>query len=121
MEADIRDRRGRERFRVKQRFSGSFGAAEVMLVDVAEEGAQIEHAQPLRLASKGRLWFKRADVSVSLHAFVVWSRLSRTPNEVGKYLYRSGLWFDEAAGRFLRGSTMRAMQGLISSDRAYVS
>ncbi len=116
MEPDIRDLRGRERFRVKQRFSGSFGAAEVMLVDVAEEGAQIEHAQPLRLASKGRLWFKRADVSVSLHAFVVWSRLSRTPNEVGKYLYRSGLRFDEGAGSFLQAMQMLADQGVIERD-----
>src|SRR5260370_5960885 len=116
MEADIRDRRGRERFRVKQRFRGSFGAAEVMLVDGAEEGAQTEHAQLLRLASKGRLWFKRADVSVSLHAFVVWSRLSRTPNEVGKYLYRSGLRFDEGAGSFLQAMQMLADQGVIERD-----
>jgi hypothetical protein len=87
-----------------------------MLVDVAEEGAQIEHAQPLRLASKGRLWFKRADVSVSLHAFVVWSRLSKTPNEVGKYLYRSGLRFDEGAGNFLEAMRMLADQGVIERD-----
>ncbi|MDQ6801452.1 MAG: hypothetical protein M3041_11495 [Acidobacteriota bacterium] len=116
MEPDVRNLRGRERFRVKQRLSGSFGAAEVTLIDVAEEGAQIEHAQPLRLASKGRLWFKRADVSASLHAFVVWSRLSKTPNEVGKYLYRSGLRFDEGAGSFLEAMRMLADQGVIERD-----
>jgi hypothetical protein len=116
MEPDLRNLRGRERFRVKQRLNGSFGAAEVSLIDVAEEGAQIEHAQPLRLASKGRLWFKRADVSVSLHAFVVWSRLSKTPNEVGKYLYRSGLRFDEGAGDFLQAMQRLADQGVIERD-----
>ncbi|HEY8182589.1 MAG TPA: PilZ domain-containing protein [Thermoanaerobaculia bacterium] len=116
MEPDVRDLRGRERYRVKQRLVGSFGAGEVTLVDVAEEGAQIEHAQPLRLASKGRLWFKRADVSASLHAFVVWSRLSKTPNEVGKYLYRSGLRFDEGAASFLQAMQMLADQGVIERD-----
>jgi len=116
MEPDVRDLRGRERYRVKQRLGGSFGAAEVTLVDVAEEGAQIEHAQPLRLASKGRFWFKRAEVSVSLHAFVVWSRLSKTPNEVGKYLYRSGLRFDESAANFLQAMQVLADQGVIERD-----
>ena len=116
MEPDVRDLRGRERYRVKQRLGGSFGAAEVTLVDVAEEGAQIEHAQPLRLASKGRFWFKRAEVSVSLHAFVVWSRLSKTPNEVGKYLYRSGLRFDEGAANFLQAMQVLADQGVIERD-----
>ena len=116
MEPDVRDLRGRERYRVKQRLDGSFGAAQVMLIDVAEEGAQIEHAQPLRLASKGRFWFKRAEVSVSLHAFVVWSRLSKTPNEAGKYLYRSGLRFDEGAGNFLQAMQVLADQGVIERD-----
>lgn len=116
MEPDVRNLRGRERYRVKQRFGGSFGAAQVTLIDVAEEGAQIEHAQPLRLASKGRFWFKRAEVSASLHAFVVWSRLSKTPNEAGKYLYRSGLRFDEGAGNFLEAMQMLADQGVIERD-----
>ena len=116
MEPDVKDLRGRERYRVKQKLAGSFGAAEVMLVDVAEEGAQVEHAQPLRLATKGRFWFKRADVSVSLHAFVVWSRLSKTPNEFGKYLYRSGLRFDEGAGNFVQAMHQLAEYGVIERD-----
>ena len=116
MEPDVKDLRGRERFRVKQKLSGSFGAAEVTLIDVAEEGAQVEHAQPLRLATKGRLWFKRADVSVSLHAFVVWSRLSKTPNELGKYLYRSGLRFDEGAGNFPQTMQVLTDYGVIERD-----
>jgi hypothetical protein len=116
MEPDVRDLRGRERFRVKQRLTGSFGAAEVALIDVAEEGVQIEHSQPLRLATKGRFWFKRSDVSVSLHAFVVWSRLSKTPNQNGKYLYRSGLRFDEGAGEFVSAINTLADNGVIEKD-----
>ena len=116
MEPDVKDLRGSERYRVKQRLTGSFGAAEVTLIDMAEEGAQIEHAQPLRLASKGRFWFKRADVSASLHAFVVWSKLSKTPNEAGKYLYRSGLRFDEGSGNFFQAMQILAEQGVIERD-----
>jgi hypothetical protein len=116
MEPDVKDLRGRERFRVRQRLNGSFGAAEVAMIDVAEEGAQVEHAQPLRLATTGRLWFKRGEVSVSLHAFVVWSRLSKTPNEQGKYLYRSGLRFDEETTGLAPAMQMLAEHGVIEKD-----
>jgi len=116
MEPDVEDLRGRDRFLVTERLTGSFGVAEVALIDMAEEGAQIEHAQPLRLATKGRFWFKRDDISVSLHAFVVWSRLSKTPNHQGKYLYRSGLRFDEGSGGFADALRTLLARGLIEKD-----
>ncbi|SRR5712691_11375500 len=116
MEPSIQDLRGSERYVVTEALSGSFGSAQVTLVDVAEQGAQIEHPQPLRLATKGRLWFKRGEVSVSLHAFVVWSRLSKTPNDHGKYLYRSGLRIDEGAAEFLSAMQMLAEHGAIRKD-----
>jgi PilZ domain-containing protein len=90
--------------------AGNFGSAPVTLVDLAEQGAQIEHPQPLRLATKGRLWFKRGDVSVSLHAFVVWSRLS------GKMGYRSGLRIDEGAEDFGQAIRKLATHGVIKLD-----
>ncbi len=116
MNPDIRDLRGSERYVVTERLPGSFGAAEVVLINLAEQGAQIEHAQPLRLATKGRLWFKRGDVSVSLHAFVVWSRLSKTPNEQGKYLYRSGLRIDEGVSEFVSAMQRLAEHRVITRD-----
>ena len=84
--------------------------------DLAEQGAQVEHAQPLRLATKGRLWFKRGEIAVSLHAIVVWSRLSKSPNDQGKYLYRSGLRIDEGANDFLMAMQMLAEHGVIRKD-----
>ncbi len=116
MEPSVRDLRGSERYVVTEALGGSFGSAQVTLIDVGEQGAQIEHPQPLRLATKGRLWFKRGEVSVSLHAFVVWSRLSKTPNSQGKYLYRSGLRIDEGAAEFLSAMQMLAEHGVIRKD-----
>lgn len=116
MNPDTEDLRGSERYRVLEHLSGSFGAAQVTLIDLAEQGAQVEHAQPLRLATKGRLWFKRGEIAVSLHAIVVWSRLSKSPNDQGKYLYRSGLRIDEGANDFLMAMQMLAEHGVIRKD-----
>ena len=109
MEPDIEDLRSGDRYILTEKLSGSFGSAPVTLLDVGEQGVQIEHAQPLRLATKGRLWFKRADVSVSLHAFVVWSKLS------GK-LSRSGLRSDERASEFLSAIQTLAQHGVLKKD-----
>jgi len=109
VEPDIEDLRSGDRYILTEKLSGSFGSAPVTLLDVGEQGVQIEHAQPLRLATKGRLWFKRADVSVSLHAFVVWSKLS------GK-LYRSGLRIDERASEFLSAIQTLAQHGVLKKD-----
>lgn len=116
MTPDIKDLRGSERYRVTEKLTGSFGAAEVSVLDLAEQGVQIEHAQPLRLATKGRLWFKRGEVSVSLHAFVVWSKLSGMPNDQGKYLYRSGLRIDEGVEEFVAAMQRLAEHGVIRKD-----
>lgn len=116
MEPSTKDLRTSERYVVTEALSGSFGSAQVTLIDVGEQGVQVEHPQPLRLATKGRLWFRRAEVSVSLHAFVVWSRLSKTPNNQGKYLYRSGLRIDEGAAEFLSAMQMLSEHGVIKRD-----
>lgn len=109
MEPNIEELRSSERYLVNERLTGSFGSASVTLIDVAEQGVQIEHTSPLRLATKGRLWFKRGDISVSLHAFVVWSKL------FGKQ-YRSGLRIDEAVSEFTAAIRTLAAHGIITRD-----
>ena len=109
MDPQIEDLRSRDRYILTQQLMGSFGSAQIVLIDIGEQGVQIEHASPLRLATKGRLWFKHAGVSVSLHAFVVWSKLS------GKQ-YRSGLRIDEAAADFLAALETLAEHGIIKKD-----
>jgi len=116
MTTEPEDLRETERFLVTEKLVGSFGAAQVVLLDVAEQGVQIEHSHPLRLATKGRLWFKHHDTIVSLHAFVVWSRLSKSPNEQGKYLYHSGLRIDERVSEYLAAIRTLSEHGVIRSD-----
>ena len=109
MQPDVKDLRSVDRYILKEKLTGSFGSAPVVLIDLGEQGVQIEHTQPLRLATTGRLWFKRGEVSVSLHAFVVWSKLS------GKS-YRSGLRIDEPNTHFLAMMQTLALHGVIVKD-----
>jgi hypothetical protein len=113
---DISDLRAAVRFRTAEPLPGSYGSASVALRDVSTAGAQIEHTQPLRLGSKARLWFRRGDVAVSIQAEMVWSHLSKTPNEQGKYLYRSGLRVQNQDHDFGRALQVLLDRGLISPD-----
>jgi hypothetical protein len=91
---DMRDLRQAERFVVLEPIVANFGSASVTILNIAERGMQIEHATPLRLGMTGRVWFKRAEVAVNIQGLIIWSHLSKTPNERGKYLYHSGLRFE---------------------------
>jgi hypothetical protein len=116
MSPDIKDLRAIERYVVVEALLGSFGAASVKLVDIAEQGAQIEHAQPLRLGARARLWFKRGEVSASVHALVIWSRLSDKPNDEGKLLYQSGLRVEDTQQSFAPAIQALADHGVIRRD-----
>ena len=116
MTPDIKDQRTIERYVVVEPLLGSFGAAAITIIDIAEQGAQIEHAQPLRLASRGRLWFKRGEVSASVHALVIWSRLSDKPNDEGKLLYRSGLRVEDSGETFAPAIQALADHSVIKRD-----
>ncbi|HKO55919.1 MAG TPA: hypothetical protein VJ276_08575 [Thermoanaerobaculia bacterium] len=92
----IAEQRTTERYIAVEPIDGSFGAASITVLNLGDAGAQVAHAQPLRLGTKGRLWFRRGSVQVAVQALLVWSHLSKTPNSEGKYLYQSGLRIDEA-------------------------
>ena len=109
---DVRDLRSTDRFVVaRPPLTGSYGSASIAILDLSAQGAQIEHAQPLRLGTRARFWFKRGDVAISVQALTIWSHLSRTPNEKGKYLYRSGLRVESAVEAFAQ-----ALQGLLDDS-----
>ena len=116
MSSDIKDLRTIERYVVAEPLPGSFGAAAITVLDIAEVGAQIEHAQPLRLGARARLWFKRGDVSASVQAMVIWSRLSEKPNVEGKLLYRSGLRVEDSQETFAPAIQALADHGVIKRD-----
>jgi hypothetical protein len=113
---EVNEVRSAERYSAKEPISGSFGAASIGVVNLSYHGAMIEHAQPLRLATKSRLWFKHADITVAVQAIVVWSRLSKQPNAKGKYLYHSGLRVDSGAADLAAALQALANRGLVSLD-----
>ena len=106
---DVRDLRSTDRFVVaRPPLTGSYGSASIAVLDLSAQGAQIEHSQPLRLGTRARFWFKRGDVAISVQAMTIWSHLSRTPNDKGKYLYHSGLRVESEVEAFAQ-----AIQGLL--------
>jgi len=104
---ELRELRAGDRFVADERLAGTFGSTSITVVDLAEQGAQIEHAQPLRLGARGRFFFRRGDISVSSTALVLWSHLSKRPNAEGKLLYRSGLRIEEEVEEF--GTALRQL------------
>lgn len=111
---EIAELRSTERFVFTEPVPGSFGAASVEVTNVSSRGAQIEHAQPLRLGLRARLWFKRGDITVTVQALTIWSHLSKTPNAHGKYLYQSGVRIEHDDPEF-----DQALQQLL--DRAAIT
>ena len=114
----MRELRSGERFSVIEPLIGSFGAVRVLVRNIAEQGVQVEHAEPLRIATCARLWFKRGEVAVSTQGMVVWSHLSRTPNDEGKLMYLSGLRLEGDADTFATAMQTLASGGLLKRDVA---
>jgi hypothetical protein len=113
---DVSDLRSADRFFAFEPIPGSFGAAGISVVNLAEQGAQIEHAQPIRLGTRARFWFKRDDVTIGTQALVVWSHLSKRPNSEGKLLYRSGLRVEEDIDDFFIALRTLVDRGVFHRD-----
>jgi len=112
---EIKDLRSGERFVVAEGLFGTFGAADCKILNVAEQGAQIAHTQPIRIAARARLWFKRGEASANVHGFVVWSHLSKTPDDSGAYFYHSGVRVEDA-NAFAAVLQSLADQGVLRRD-----
>ncbi|HJW92848.1 MAG TPA: hypothetical protein VJ901_04460 [Thermoanaerobaculia bacterium] len=113
---ELHDLRGADRFVADERLAGSFGSASITVIDLAEEGAQIEHAQPLRLGLKARFWFRSRDISVSAQGLIVWSHLSKRPSADGKLLYRSGVRIEEEGDQFADTLRQLVRSGIVHRD-----
>lgn len=113
---DVKDLRATPRFLFNEALVGSFGSASVGIVDISEHGVQVEHAQPVRLGTRARLWFKRGEIAINVQGRVAWSHLSKTPNEKGKYLYRSGIKLDDAGPDYLAALQALADHNVIRRD-----
>jgi hypothetical protein len=92
-EPEVRDTRGQTRFFFRFPIEGTFNAYVVRLCNISSSGAQIEHADPLKLQSNAKLviTLPRSVDTITVRGQIVWSKLLRTPSEDGRYLYRSGV------------------------------
>jgi len=70
---------------------GTFGATPVSLMNVSLGGAQLLHAQPLRIGTHSTLSFHRGEAQATVAVTVVWSHLSQTEEGLR---YRSGVRLD---------------------------
>jgi PilZ domain-containing protein len=112
---DVVELRASERFIAKEAIAGSFGSASVFVLNISNHGLMIEHEQPLRVATKGRMWFKHGDVVVAVQAAVVWSHLSKEPNAT-KLLYHSGLRTNTETAELAMAINGLLKRGIVARD-----
>lgn len=119
MTPEVVDLRKGERFTVIEPLTGTFGQAEVAVVNLGLGGVQISHPQPVRIGTRAKLWCRRGDVTITTTGTVVWSHLSATSAGM---VYLSGIRLDAADPQYalaintlVRGGVLR--QELDSLDR----
>lgn len=111
MTIEIIELRKGDRFLATEPIPGTFGPADIVVIDLSLGGAKLSHPQPLRIGTHGKLFFKRGDITASAQAVVVWSHLSR---DGGGMSYISGLKLEAvepqyamAVNSLLRGGVLR--------------
>jgi len=115
---ETNESRGTFRYVTHTPINGSFGSVAMVVRDLADNGVQIEHAEPLRVATKSRLAFAGAGSQIlQMRGIVIWSRLSAVPNEAGKYLYRSGVRVDDEPEVLTHAIGQLLGKGLIYLDQ----
>ena len=103
-----------DRFVVNVTIAGTFGAADATVLNLSISGAQISHAQPIRIGTAGRLAFRQGDTSVLVLARVIWSHVA--PSEGGKLVYRSGLKIENADAQYALALNTLIRAGAIRHD-----
>lgn len=109
---DVCEVRRRPRFHLKCRMTATFSGLPATITDVSAEGIGLQHATPIRINSAGAIRIESEENvrGVTFRGRVRWSRLSRTANHEGKYLYSSGVEIEETsdAASGLLGRLIRA-------------
>jgi hypothetical protein len=119
MSTEVIDLRRGERFTVTEALTGTFGPAEVAVLNLSLGGVQISHPQPVRIGTRAKLWCRRGDVTITIPGTVVWSHLNATSAGM---VYMSGVRLDTADPQYalaintlMRGGVLR--QDVDSLDR----
>lgn len=115
---DLNDLRDSDRFISDRPVIGSLGSVAITIVNMGIGGLQVEHVDPLKIGNQARLALEIPEAKLpEMRARVVWSRLSKTPNQQGKYLYRSGLRVDEDKDILARSIGFLIKSGRVHLDR----
>jgi hypothetical protein len=113
MTIEIIELRKGDRFLATEPVTGTFGPVEVVIVDLSLGGAQLSHPQPLRIGTRGKLSFKRGDITATVPAHVVWSHLSKT---AGGMSYVSGLQLDAVEPQYGLALNSLLRAGVLRKD-----
>jgi hypothetical protein len=113
MTIEIIELRKGDRFVATESLSGTFGPVDVVVVDLSLGGAQLSHPQPLRIGTRGKLTFRRGDISATVQAHVVWSHLSKTS---GGMSYVSGLQLDSVEPQYGMALNSLLRAGVLRKD-----
>lgn len=88
MNEDVSEVRKQDRFLAASPIAGTFGGMEVSVLNVSVGGAQLLHAQPVRIGTTTRLHFGRGETVVAVEVRVLWSHLLQTDTGLR---YRTGV------------------------------
>lgn len=113
MTLDVVDLRKGDRFLFTEPVSGSFGGNDVTFVNVSIGGAQVMHAQPMRIGTRGKLMFRRGDLVIAVPAHVVWSHLGKLGTAMS---YTSGVKLDAADPQFAAAINALYKAGTVVRD-----
>jgi hypothetical protein len=116
MSIEVQDLRKGVRFLAVAPLAGTYGASEVTVINISLGGAQLMHAQPLRIGTRAKLWFQTGDVVCTTQALVLWSHLSQHANESGKFMYTSGMQIEAPEPSYAASLNALFTRGMIRKD-----
>ena len=111
---DIEELRKAHRFVAVQPINATFGPGEAALLNLSLRGAQIAHAQPIRIGTVTKLAFRITEVAVAIQARVVWSHLA--PTTGGKPTYRSGIRIEAEDPKYAMAINSLLRAGAVRQD-----
>ncbi|HYS54379.1 MAG TPA: PilZ domain-containing protein [Thermoanaerobaculia bacterium] len=111
------ERRKKQRIALARGIFARFGTLDVIMIDVSEAGARIEHFTQLNLGRKARFRFEWQEKTIEFAAAVVSCKVHRFAHEEeGATVFQSGLFFtdyvDDAAVRIHEMVTMLVARSL---------
>jgi len=116
MTTNVNDLRGGERYSVLEPLPGTFGSSDMKVMNLGTSGMQILHPHPMRIGTRARVTFQRGDVSVTTEARLLWSHLSQTPDNSGKFLYVSGLRIENPDPQYAAAINSLFRAGAVQKD-----